>query len=84
MGMEKKNRVGKLFVKVRIMGPGSHLEISFNEAKCQEETCLNTMCQFFSGLKEASIQSALLKGLRFFKSFHLFVLYEFSITNAKL
>lgn len=71
-------------VKVRIMGPDSQFEIIFNEAICQEETCLNTMYQFFSGLKEVSIQSALLKGPSVFKSFHLFVLYEFSVTNAEL
>ena len=75
---------GSCSVGMRIMGPGSHFEIVFNEARCQEETCLNTKQQFFNGLKEVSIQNALLKGPRVFKSFHLFVLYEFCITNAVL
>jgi len=73
---------GSCSVRVRISVPSSHFEIIFNEAQCQEETCLNTTWLFFSGLKEVSMQNALLKGLKF-KSFHLFVLYEFSITIAK-
>lgn len=46
----RKRRMGKGSCSVRIMNPGNHFEIIFNESQCQEEMCLNTTEQF-SGLR---------------------------------
>lgn len=65
----RKKGMGVGSCSVRILDLGSHFEIIFNDSQCQEEACLNTIYQFFSGSKGIWIQNAFLKVQKVFSGF---------------